>query len=286
MNKVGVVGLLLLSSSFLAACGTGIAPRNDAVQSPGAWSQAELENVLDLSELGKPSITADGVALVGGKSLPAGVGLSNLSYGGPFNYLKLSNEALNALPTAARDFFLDASPEELREVLNQIGVTIPEIRKQLDASATGSLSWKTFNKLIYSVATRANKTNLFTAALLTKERQTLTPLATYSITPRTVVNSFIFDCGPSSGGYRINGTSTTTSNLKSYYLAAKNTLTIMGTVRGDTNTTEKFGPISSVVDTVRYSHPCQNPGATTKSSGWHKGKYTSSSAAIIKTSSW
>lgn len=286
MKKV-MFGLLLGILALLAACSSMAAP-----QAPAVWTLAELDNVLDLAELGALAPVGDGTIMIGGKRLPLQLRdeFRNVAYGRTFNFLSLDDSVINALPIPMRDFFLDASPDELRDALAQIGVSVADIRRLQNLNPNGNITWQAFRTSVYSVAEKAGKLDLFNVSRLNSRENAdpapLAPLATYDITGKTVVNSYPFDCGPSSGSFRIISTSSTTSNVSSYYLAAKTSLTVGGVLRSDPYHKEAFGPISGVSDAYTYRHPCQTPGSSTSASGWHKGKNTSSSTAITKYSSW
>jgi hypothetical protein len=129
--------VVIVTRLLLAACNAA-PPRASAV-----WTRAELENVLDLAELGELSANANGDFIFGGKQLPSELAkeFQTVAYGGTFNYLKIDEETMNTLPLAVRDFFLEASPDELREALAQIGISVADIRRLQQLGEDGSISW-------------------------------------------------------------------------------------------------------------------------------------------------
>lgn len=274
-----VIGLLL------AACNAA-PPRASAV-----WTRAELENILDLAELGELSAGVNGDFVIGGKQLPPELAeeFRTVAYGGTFNHLKIDDETMNALPITVRDFFLEASPDELREALAQIGLSAADIRRLQQLGEDGSITWSLFRDTIYAVAERTGKLALFNVSRLNSNKTNHTAplnLVTYDITGRTIVNTYALDCNIGSGDFRIASTSSTTSSPASYSLAAKTSLTIGGVLRSDPFFQDSYGPISGISDAYTHRHPCQTPFPSTRAEGWHKGKHTSASLPIIKTSYW
>ncbi len=291
VKKATVLVSLVGFGALLASCGTtstADTPGSQHVQAPSSWTQAELDNVLDLSELGKVTLTDDGAIKVGGKLLPSQLKNSrNLGYGRTLNYLKLNDETLNALPASARDFFLEASPEELQSALAETGVSIKGIKQLWDSKPSGNITWQAFRDNVYKVAEKAGKAHLFDVSRLNSaDSFNLQPQA-YSITGRTTGDAFVLDCDRGNGSYRIRSVSSTTSTPASYYIAAKTTLVLGGVTRGSSPVNAKSpGPISSVSASFNYDAVCQKIFQKASASGWHKGKQTSSSTGIIKTSSW
>lgn len=277
--------VVIVMGLLLAACNAA-PPRASAV-----WTRTELENVLDLAELGELSANANGDFVLGGKQLPSELAkeFQTVAYGGTFNYLKIDEETMNALPIAVRDFFLEASPDELREALAQIGISVTDIRRLQQLGDNGSISWSLFRDNIYAVAERTGKLALFDVSRLDFNKTNHTVplnLVTYDITGRTTVNTYALDCNIGSGDFRIASTSSTTSSPASYYLAAKTSLTVGGVLRSDPFHREGYGPVSGISDAYTHRHPCQTPFPSTRAEGWHKGKHTSASSPIIKTSYW
>jgi hypothetical protein len=117
-------------------------------------------------------------------------------------------------------------------------------------------------------------------------RETLAPLA-YDITGKSTLESFVGTCASTSFNYTIRATSSTTSSPSSYYLAAQTSLTVANVFRGkrpETVPTTPNGPTSSKTASFSYSYPCSRPGDRASVSGWHKGRQTSTSTAVFKTS--
>lgn len=140
---------------------------------------------------------------------------------------------------------------------------------------------------MYNVAAKAGKAELFNVSRLDSARNTDLHPQAYSITGRTTGDAFVLDCNVGNGSYRIRSVSSTTSTPASYYIAAKTTLVLGGVTRGSSPVVEKSpGPISSVAATFNYTAVCQKVFQKASATGWHKGKQTSASAGIIKTSSW
>ncbi len=289
-RKATVLVSLFSFGVLLTSCGTtstADVPKPQHVQKPAAWTRADLDNVLDLSELGKVTLANNGKVMVGGKPLPSQFKNSrNLGYGRTSNYLKLSDETLTTLPAATRDFFLEASPKELKSALAKVGISVADVKQLWSLKASGDISWQAFKNNVYDVVVKAGETKLFNVARLDSNNTNLYAQA-YSITGRTTGDAFVLDCNVGNGSYRIRSVSSTTSTPASYYIAAKSTLVLGGVTRGSSPVVAKSpGPISSVAATFNYNAVCQKVFQKASATGWHKGKQASSSTGIIKTSSW
>ena len=135
-RPLGLATLALLATLVLAACQGTV---SDAA--PGAWTEAELAGVFDLSELGSDLAAApDGDHLVlDGRPLPPALleRLPHLSIGRSLNLLRLSDDALAAMAPEAAAFLVRAAPGELREHLARYGLAVADVRAAW--GATGAL---------------------------------------------------------------------------------------------------------------------------------------------------
>lgn len=126
-HRAGVVALSALLAAFaLAACQAGVGAAEDA------WSEAQLAEVFDLSELGA-SLTAapdgDGL-LLDGRRLPATVleRFPHLTMGRSLDLLRLAPDAVAAMAPRAAEFLVVASPAELRARLADYGLGLADVR--------------------------------------------------------------------------------------------------------------------------------------------------------------
>jgi len=124
---------LLAASVALAGCqalGDG---------APGeAWTEAQIAEVFDLSELGRSlTIAPSGDHLqLDGRALPPEVleRFPHLTMGRSSNLLRLADDALAAMSPVARAFVLRAAPAELRARLAAYGLTATDLQAAWAAS--------------------------------------------------------------------------------------------------------------------------------------------------------
>ncbi len=188
-----VASVFLLSfGALLTSCGTtstANVPQHN--QASASWTQADLNNVLDLSELGEVTLTDNGAVMVGGKLLPLQLENShNLGYGRTLNYLKLSDEALDALPATTRDFFLEASPKELESALTKTGVSLKDVKQLWNLKPNGNITSQAFRDNVYDVAAKIGEAKLSDVFRLDSSHSTELRTQAYSITERTT-HSFL-----------------------------------------------------------------------------------------------
>lgn len=100
---------------------------------PGdAWTEAQVAQVFDLSELGRALTVAPAGdhLLLDGRALPPEVleRFPQLTMGRTTNLLRFADDALVAMAPEAQAFVLRAAPAELREHLAAYGLTLAEVR--------------------------------------------------------------------------------------------------------------------------------------------------------------
>jgi hypothetical protein len=122
-----VVAAFALAAVVLAACQSG------GVTVPGdGWSEAQLAQVFDLSELGRElTIAPEGDRLLlDGRTLPpeALAAFPHLTMGRSTNLLRFADDALEAMSPEARAFVLRAAPGELRGRLQGYGLGLDDLR--------------------------------------------------------------------------------------------------------------------------------------------------------------
>jgi len=99
---------------------------------PGeAWSEKQIAQVFDLSELGRSlTIAPSGDhLLLDGRALPSEVigRFPHLTMGRSTNLLRLSDDALAAMSPEAQAFVLRAAPAELRARLAEYGLSVTDL---------------------------------------------------------------------------------------------------------------------------------------------------------------
>jgi len=122
-----VVLAIAVVAGALVAC-QGVATTAPA----DAWTEAQLAQVLDLSELGRElRIAASGDhLLLDGRALdPALLArFPHLTMGRSSNLLRFADDALAAMSDEARQFVLRAAPAELRAALSGYGLGLDALR--------------------------------------------------------------------------------------------------------------------------------------------------------------
>lgn len=114
-------------ATLLAACqgAGGPAPVD-------AWTEAQVAQVFDLSELGRAMTIAPSGdhLLLDGKALPAQVleRFPHLTMGRSTNLLRFDDDVLASMSSEARTFVLGAAPGELRARLALYGLDLPTLR--------------------------------------------------------------------------------------------------------------------------------------------------------------
>ncbi len=124
---------LVAAALALAGCqGVGGVPPAEA------WTEAQVAQVFDLSELGRSlSIAPSGdQLLLDGRVLPPGVleRFPHLTMGRTTNLLRLSDDALAAMSPEAQAFVLRAAPAELRARLAAYGLAVSDLHAGWAAS--------------------------------------------------------------------------------------------------------------------------------------------------------
>ena len=130
--------LLALAAATLAVAGCqGVG----GVPPTGAWTEAQVAQVFDLSELGRSlTIAPSGDhLLLDGRALPPEVleRYPHLTMGRTTNLLRLADDALAAMTPEAQAFVLRASPAELRARLAAYGLAVSDLHA--DWAASGEL---------------------------------------------------------------------------------------------------------------------------------------------------
>lgn len=106
---------------------------------PGeAWTEAQVAQVFDLSELGRSltiAPTGDHL-LLDGRALPSEVigRFPHLTMGRSTNLLRFADDALAAMSPEAQAFVLRAAPGELRAQLSRYGLAVPDLHAGWAAS--------------------------------------------------------------------------------------------------------------------------------------------------------
>jgi hypothetical protein len=273
MKRKSLLFMIFTSSIliFLTACG-----QNKTISST-AWTEQEVDNVFDLSELGQLAQNEAGKLTVGGKFIGED-SLSGLAYGRSYNLLRLSDDVLNSMSYSQREYFINATPDQLRSDLKALGYTPGGFRKKVG--------------IVNETVTLKNlqDSGLYSSLKSISFESVLAPLA-YDITGKSDFQSYALQCttlNPRPTDYRIRAISSTTSTSSSNYLRTQTSLTIAGlfVAKYPQNvSTTSNGPTSSDTAQLDYRYTCLRPTAQARVSGWHKGKQTSTSTAIIKTSS-
>jgi len=121
MKRLFVCGLVSLVA-VLSAC------NQDSVKD-AAWTTSELQNVLDLSELGSLSVENEQLVL-NGRVLPSELlsSMPHLTMGKDTNLLGFSQEALREMSNEAAYRLKHASPEQLREFMDAYGISMDTVR--------------------------------------------------------------------------------------------------------------------------------------------------------------
>lgn len=103
-----------------------------------AWTEAQIAQVFDLSELGRSlSIAPNGDhLLLDGRALPPEVleRFPHLTMGRSTNLLRLSDDALAAMSPEAQAFVVRAAPGELRARLSAYGLSVSDLHAGWAAS--------------------------------------------------------------------------------------------------------------------------------------------------------
>lgn len=256
--------------SLLAACG-----QNKATSS-NAWTKEEVDNVFDLSELGVLAQASDDALLFGGKHVNPDY-LTGQGYGRSYNLLNLGDDVLNALSYSQREYFVNATPEQLRFDLKTLGYTPGSFRRKVGIE----------NEVVTLEDLRDS--GLDSSLRSVSVETVLAPLA-YSITGKSDYQSYALQCttlNPRPTDYRIRAISSTTSSPSSYYLRTQTSLTIAGLFVAKYPkevSTKSNGPTSSDTAQLDYRYTCLRPNDRASVSGWHKGKQTSTSAPVYASS--
>jgi hypothetical protein len=125
-RRAGAAIAALLVAMALVAC-------QGAVTAPAdGWTEAQLAQVFDLSELGRELVVAPSGdhLLLDGRRLPPEVVASfpHLTMGRSSNLLRFADDALEAMEPEARAFVLRAAPGELRARLASYGLGLADLR--------------------------------------------------------------------------------------------------------------------------------------------------------------
>jgi len=103
-----------------------------------AWTEAQVAQVFDLSELGRALTVAPGGdhLLLDGRALPPEVleRFPHLTMGRTTNLLRFADDALAAMVPEAQGFVLRAAPEELRQHMAAYGLTLADVRAAWSAN--------------------------------------------------------------------------------------------------------------------------------------------------------
>jgi len=120
------LAVVLLGGALVACQGT------DAAGPTTAWTEAQLAQVFDLSELGREIAVAasgDHLLLDGRALLPELLErFPHLTMGRSTNLLRFADDALEAMAPEARSFVLQAAPGELRDRLGGYGLGVADLR--------------------------------------------------------------------------------------------------------------------------------------------------------------
>jgi hypothetical protein len=121
------IAIALLAPLLLVAC-----QGNPPSGGNAAWTYADLGSIFDLSELGA-ALTIDAetsTLMLDGRPLPADVleSFPHLTMGRSYNLLRLSEDALDAMASEARQSLVHASPSELRAYLDDHALTMEDVR--------------------------------------------------------------------------------------------------------------------------------------------------------------
>jgi hypothetical protein len=125
-RRAGAAIAALLAAMALVAC-------QDAVTAPAdGWTEAQLAQVFDLSELGRELVVAPSGdhLLLDGRRLPPEVvaAFPHLTMGRTSNLLRFADDALEAMAPEAQAFVLRAAPGELRARLASYGLGLADLR--------------------------------------------------------------------------------------------------------------------------------------------------------------
>lgn len=92
------------------------------------WTQAEVDAVFDLTELGQPSFDPRGNWLLGGKRLNPSF-VTTQTYGRKVNLLGLEDSVYNRLPPVVADAIFFATPEQIRKAMKEYGLSMADLRQ-------------------------------------------------------------------------------------------------------------------------------------------------------------
>lgn len=145
--KIKIAVLSSLSLLALSACNV-----RETTETDVAWTQAEINQVFDLKELGEVERRKDGTIVLGDKILDPSY-VSSQSYGKDYNLLDLSDDVLNALPIEVRDALELANADELRLTLAHYGLSMSDIA---DLKSDGVIGLDDFKGLARQAATNTN----------------------------------------------------------------------------------------------------------------------------------
>jgi hypothetical protein len=124
-RATAVLAAILAATALVACQGATTAPED-------GWTEAQLAQVFDLSELGSElSVAPSGDhLLLDGRRLPPEVvaAFPHLTMGRSTNLLRFADDALEAMAPEARAFVLRAAPGELRARLADYGLGLADLR--------------------------------------------------------------------------------------------------------------------------------------------------------------
>jgi hypothetical protein len=146
-------------ATLLAACQGAGAPAPHDV-----WTEAQIADVFDLSELGRAvTIAPSGDhLLLDGKALPPAVleRFPHLTMGRSANLLRFDDDALASMSSDARAFVLSAAPGELRDRLADYGLGLAALRAAWGERGTIDLTG------LHAVAAELDRGAIATAGVL------------------------------------------------------------------------------------------------------------------------
>ncbi len=145
---------IALAFSGLWACSANV--QTPVGKPTGPVTQAEVDAVFDLIQIGEKSYDVSGNMYLGKRPVEA-KDLTGKSYGRTFNFLGLSQQVMDALPSDVRNAALDATPEQLGAFLSQQGLTIADVRT---AQVRGTLESAGVKKLFALSEQRVGKTSI------------------------------------------------------------------------------------------------------------------------------
>ena len=150
--KPNAVGLLIAFAITLSGC-------QSLTAQSAEWTRSEIEQHFDLSELGTLNYDTQGYLRIGEKRLPAA--LANLRpYGRQSNFLRLSDDTLNALDPSVTAAFTQASPTQLRERMAKYGLTLQDLEA---AWQDGEVRLEEFKSMVRMSQQRVGAASLQTA---------------------------------------------------------------------------------------------------------------------------